>query len=157
MAATDDAVVEALNELLTAELTAINVYFVNAKLCESWGYAHLAKAMREASMEEMRDTETLMERILGLEGLPNLQRLGNFHVGENPLEQLSLALDIELGAAALMRTAIEVSEEHHDFATVALVGPMLLHEEEQAGWLRAQLELAEQLGEQAYLAQQIRE
>jgi bacterioferritin len=157
MAPRDEAVVEALNELLTAELTAVNQYFVHAKLLQSWGYEHLAKAMRDASIDEMKDAEILMERILTLDGLPNLQRLGNFHVGETPVEQLTLSLETEDLAAELMRKVIDAAEEHRDPATSALIGPMLLHEEDQAGWLRSQLELAEQLGESTYLAQQIRE
>ena len=92
---TNTRVVDLLNGLLTTELTAINQYFTHAKICESWGFERLAEKLREASMDEMKDAEALMDRVLELGGLPNLQRLGSFQVGETVAEQLQLALALE--------------------------------------------------------------
>src|SRR5215216_3452200 len=91
-------IVELLNEVLTAELTAINQYFVDAKMCANWGYDRLAEHMKEDSIDEMRDADALIERILYLDGVPNLQRLGSVRVGETVAEKLTLALDLEKAA-----------------------------------------------------------
>ena len=90
-----DDIIELLNEVLTAELTAINQYFVDAKMCQNWGYERLAKRFRDESIDEMKDADKLIERILYLDGLPNLQRLGTVRVGETPVEKLQLALELE--------------------------------------------------------------
>src|SRR6187399_1886996 len=91
-------IVELLNEVLTAELTAINQYFVDAKMCDNWGYERLGKHFREESIDEMKDADALIERVLFLEGVPNLQRLGTVRVGETVAEKLQLALDLEIEA-----------------------------------------------------------
>ena len=91
----DPAIIELLNDVLTGELTAINQYFVDAKMCSNWGYERLAKRFHDESIDEMKDAEHLVERILYLEGIPNLQRLGQVRVGETVQEKLRLALDLE--------------------------------------------------------------
>src|SRR5690606_2231808 len=102
----DADVIELLNEVLTAELTAINQYFVDAKMLSNWGYERLASKFREDSIDEMKDADELIERILYLDGVPNLQRLGTVRVGESAVEKLALALDVE-------REAIDASQPRH--------------------------------------------
>jgi bacterioferritin len=150
-----EAVVELLNEVLTAELTAINQYFVDAKMCENWGYAALAARIRADSIDEMGDAEKLIERILYLEGMPNLQRLGSVKVGETVPEKLSLALALETDAIRRLNQGIAVCTEVGDNGSRELLVTILEGEEEHADWLEAQLLLIEQLGEALYLAQQV--
>jgi bacterioferritin len=150
-----EAVVELLNEVLTAELTAINQYFVDAKMCENWGYAALAARIRADSIDEMGDAEKLIERILYLEGMPNLQRLGSVKVGETVPEKLSLALALETDAIRRLNQGIAVCTEAGDNGSRELLVTILEGEEEHADWLEAQLLLIEQLGEALYLAQQV--
>jgi bacterioferritin len=146
----------ALNEVLAIELMAINQYFVHAKACEHWGYERLAERFRNDSIEEMKDAEQLMDRVLQLGGLPNLQRLDPFQIGEVPKEQLELALELEEQAITTLLSAIEVTEQEGDPATNTFLRRLLLSEQEQVEWLETQLSLIEQLGEQLYLAQQVR-
>jgi bacterioferritin len=150
-------VVEVLNGLLSTELRAINQYFTHAKICESWGFERLAAKFREASMEEMRDAEAIMDRVLQLGGLPNLQRLDAFQVGEDVAEQLQLALALETQAAAQVREAVTACEEQGDQGTSTLLRTMLLDEEEQLAWVESQVELMNTLGTANYLSQQVRE
>ncbi len=150
------AVIELLNEVLTAELTAVNQYFVDAKMCENWGYAHLAAHVRADAMDEMRDAEALIERILYLDGVPNLQRLGTVRVGETVPEKLALALDVETEAITRLNRAIAACVEHGDNGSRELFEKILVGEEEHADWIESQLDLIQQVGEAHYLAQQIR-
>jgi len=149
-------IIEALNEILTAELTGINQYFVHAKMCGNWGYERLAEAIRKESMEEMRHAEELIERILFLEGLPNLQRLGKVKVGEKVAEQLKLDHELELEAVAKLNKAIALATEAGDNGSRDLFERILGSEEDHVNWLEAQLELIQQVGEENYLAQQMR-
>ena len=151
----NDAVIELLNEVLTAELTAVNQYFIDAKMCENWGYGRMAAHIREDSMDEMRDAEVLIERILYLEGLPNLQRLGQVRVGENVPEKLRLALDVERAAIERLNRGIAVCTQAADNGTREVLERILAGEEEHADWLEAQLGLIQQIGEANYLAQQL--
>jgi bacterioferritin len=148
-------VVELLNEVLTSELTAVNQYFAHAKLQEHWGFARLAAHTRDESMEEMRHAEAAIERILYLEGVPNLQRLGAVRVGETVLEQLRLDLDLEVEALTLYRRGIVLAERLEDHGTRELVVGLLRDEEEHADWLETQLNLIDSLGEANYLTQQL--
>ena len=150
-------VVELLNELLTLELTAINQYFVHGKMCENWGFVRLARKFREDAMAEMHDAEEIIERILMLEGVPNVQRLGSVVVGESAVEQLQLALETEKGALALLRQTILACDEESDDGTRIFLEKSVGEEEGHVDWLETQLELVRQVGEQNYLAQQIRE
>ena len=148
-------VVELLNEVLTAELTAINQYFVDAKMMANWGYGKLAEKFREDSIDEMRDAEKLTDRILYLDGMPNLQRLGTVRVGETVKEKLELALKVEQEAIERLNRAIEKSVAVGDNGSRDLFASILAGEEEHADWLETQLSVVAQIGENAYLAEQI--
>lgn len=151
----DDAVIELLNDVLTAELTAVNQYFVDAKMCENWGYGLLAAHIRADSVDEMRDAEALIERILYLEGLPNLQRLGTVRVGETVPEKLTLALQLETEAIGRLNAGIAACTRAGDNGSRHLLEKILAGEEDHADWLESQLELLGRLGEPLYLAQQV--
>lgn len=148
---------DALNEILTGELTSINQYFVHAKMCENWGYDRLAHKNREESMGEMKHADELIERILFLEGVPNMQRMEKVRVGETVPEQLKLDLQAEQVAIPRLNSAIALAVDVGDNTTRDLLEHILESEEEHVDWLESQLELIKQVGEQNYLAQQIRE
>jgi bacterioferritin len=150
-----DDIIELLNDVLTAELTAINQYFVDAKMYQNWGFQRLAKRFRDESIDEMHDADKLIERILYLEGLPNLQRLGTVRVGETPVEKLQLALDLEHEAIGRLNRGIARCVELADNGSRELLEEILVGEESHADWLEAQLELVRQLGDANYLAQHI--
>ena len=153
----DPAVVELLNEVLTGELTAVNQYFLDARMYDNWGLAALGKKFYEDSIDEMKDADELIERILYLDGMPNLQRLGAVRVGETPVEKLTLALDVEKEAIARLNRGIALTAERADNGSRELLAEILVGEEEHADWLESQLALVDQLGEGLYLAQQIRD
>lgn len=152
-----DQVIDLLNEVLTGELTAINQYFIHARMCENWGYERLWRKVRAESIDEMKHADTLIGRILYLEGLPNLQRLGKVNVGQTVLEQLTLDLDIEKAAIARVNSGIELCRSLGDNGSRELLEKILVSEEEHADWLEKQLTLISQLGAENYLAQQVRE
>jgi bacterioferritin len=145
-------VIDALNGLIATEMRAVNQYFVHAKCAEHWGYPKLASRFREISMEEMRDIEAYMERVLLLDGLPNLQRLDAFVVGETVPEQLDAAIALEEGAVVQLKAAITLCEELDDIGTAELLRPKVADEETQLDWLRTQRTLVDTLGEALYLA-----
>ncbi|MGH7899468.1 MAG: bacterioferritin [Candidatus Binatia bacterium] len=147
--------IEALNDVLTGELTGVNQYFVHAKMCDNWGYERLAEADRKESIEEMKHAEELIERILFLEGVPNMQRLGKVKVGETVPEQLKLDLGLEVEAVAKLNKAIALAVELADNGSRDLLEDILESEENHVNWLEAQLELIKQVGEENYLAQQM--
>jgi bacterioferritin len=148
-------IVELLNEVLTAELTAVNQYFVHAKMCDNWGYDRLAKHHRDESIGEMKDAEALIERILYLEGVPNLQRLGTVMVGETVPEQLRLDLELERDAIVRLNAGIAECTAAGDNGTRELLEDILEGEEEHADWLETQQHLVAEVGEAHYLAQHI--
>jgi bacterioferritin len=150
-------VLDALNDILTAELTAINQYWVHAKMCDNWGYERLEHKIREESIDEMKHADEIIERILFLEGVPNVQRYGKISVGESVKEQLELDLQMELAAVERFRKAIALCREETDEATAELLEHMLVSEEKHVDWLETQLELIGQVGLNHYLSQQIRE
>jgi len=149
-------ILEALNDILTGELTGINQYFVHAKMCENWGYERLAEVNRKESIGEMKHADELIERILFLEGVPNLQRLGKVKVGERVPEQLKLDRELEIDAVGKLNKAIALAAEVGDNGTRELLEDLLDSEEEHVDWLETQLELLKQVGEENYLAQQMR-
>lgn len=153
----DPAIIEALNECLTAELTAINQYYVHYKMCENWGYARMAKAKREESIDEMRDADAVIERILYLGGVPNMQRLNAIQVGESVAEQHKLDLELEMAHVKRLNEAIVLCLEKGDAGTRELLEHTLKGEEKAVDWLEAQLGIIEEIGEKKYLAEQIRE
>ena len=152
-----DQVIEALNNVLTAELTAINQYWVHARMCENWGYRRLWKKVRDESLGEMKHADQLIERILYLEGIPNLQRLGKVNVGQIVPEQLRLDLEVEKSAIRMLNGAIELCRSLGDNGSRELLEGILVAEEAHTNWIEAQLTLIDQAGEAHYLAQQIRD
>jgi bacterioferritin len=152
----DDKVVELLNELLTNELTAINQYFIHAKMCENWGYERLAHKLRDESIDEMKHADIVISRILFLEGIPNLQRLHKLRVGETVKEQLESDLQVEYSAIAFLNQGIVAARTANDTASEELMRNILVSEEEHTDWIETQLELIRQVGEQNYLTQQIK-
>ena len=150
-----EEVLSLLNQLLTNELTAINQYFIHAKMCENWGYARLASKFREESIDEMKHADQIISRILFLEGIPNLQALHKLRVGETPKEQLESDLQLEYAAIAFLNKGVEAARGAHDNATKDLLEKILVSEEAHTDWIETQLELIRQVGEQNYLAQQI--
>jgi bacterioferritin len=152
----DEQVIEFLNQVLTAELTAINQYFLDAKMFDNWGYVHLGEKFRSESIGEMNDADRLIERILYLDGHPNVQRLGTIGIGETAQEKLTLALDLERMAIDRLNRGIALSVERGDNGSRDLLEDILEGEEDHADWLETQLTLIDQLGEAHYLAQQIR-
>lgn len=148
----DREIVELLNEQLTAELTAINQYFLHAKMQENWGYAKLAKHTRDESIEEMRHAEWLSERILFLEGLPNYQRLGTLNVGQTVPEQFRADMQIELEVIPRLQRGITLMRERGDTTSANLFEKILADEEEHIDYLETQLELVDTLGEALYLS-----
>ena len=153
----DPQIIEALNEVLTAELTAINQYFIHAKMCENWGYQRLYKKKREESIGEMKDADAIMERILYLDGIPNMQRLFPVRVGEDPIEQHRLDLTVETEAIKRLNDAIALCREKGDNGTRHLLEGILQGEEAGADWLEAQLHIVEEIGKEQYLGEQIRD
>ena len=149
-------VIELLNEVLTAELTAVNQYFLDAKMFDNWGYERLGQRFRDESIGEMKDADELIERILYLEGHPNLQRLGTVRVGETTPEKLTLGLDLERQAIVRLNRGIALCVAQDDNGTRELLEEILTGEEDHADWIETQLELVRQLGDAHYLAQQVR-
>ncbi len=152
----DPRVIDLLNEVLTAELTAINQYFVHAEMSDNWGYEHRYQQVRKEAMSEMKHAEKLIERILYLEGVPNVQRLGKILIGETVREQLDSDLALERDAVARLNAGIRTCREVGDNGSRLLLEEILESEEEHINWLEAQLALIAQTGEQNYLSEQIR-
>jgi bacterioferritin len=153
----NDKILELLNDILTNELVAINQYFLHAKLCQQWGYQRLAKFIRSESIEEMRHAEWLVDRVLFLEGLPNLQRMGKVNVGQTVAEQLSLDVEIERNSVKTLNDGIELCRSLGDNGSRELLERILIDSEKHLDWIETQLELIKQVGEANYLSQQIKE
>jgi bacterioferritin len=151
----DPKVIEALNEVLTAELTAINQYFIHHKMCENWGYQRLSKKKKEESIGEMKHADSIIERILYFDGIPNMQRLSPIRVGENPIEQHKLDLAVETEAIDRLNRSIALCREKSDNGSRELLESILESEEESADWLEAQLHIVDEIGAERYLAEQI--
>ena len=152
----DPKIIELLNEVLTNELTAVNQYFLHARICENWGYERLWKKVRAESIDEMKHADEIIERVLYLDGMPNVQRLGKVNIGETVPEQLRLDLELERKALGVLNAGIETCRKAGDNGSAELLEHILEDEEEHANWLEAQLELIEQVGLQNYLAQQVK-
>jgi bacterioferritin len=151
----DREVVESLNEILTAELTAVNQYFIHSRMCENWGYKRLAKQKYEESIGEMKDADRVIKRILYLEGVPNMQRLSPILAGEDAVEQHRLDLELERAAIARYNKAIALCVSKGDNGTRDLLEDILRGEEHGADWLESQLHIVEEIGKERYLAEQI--
>ena len=151
----DAKVIEFLNKALYNELTAINQYFLHAKMLKNWGLKELAEHEYKASIDEMKHADALAERILFLDGLPNFQALGKLRIGEDPRELLECDLALELEAVPLLREAIAHCETVGDYVSRKLFADILDSEEEHIDWLETQLSLIQRIGEANYLAQQL--
>lgn len=149
----DDAVLELLNEQLTSELTAINQYFLHAKMQANWGYTKLAEHTKAESIEEMHHAEQITERILFLEGLPNYQRMFSLRVGQTVREQFEADLAVEMEVVARLRPGIGMCRDKGDITTANLFERILANEEDHIDYLETNLELMGKLGEQLYLSQ----
>ncbi len=148
-------IVELLNEVLTAELTAINQYFVHAKMCGHWGFERLAEHIRDESIDEMKHAEALVDRVLYFDGVPNLQRLWTLRIGETVEEQFRNDLELEYGAVERLNNGIAAAVAAGDNGTRHLLEEILVSEEEHIDWLETQLEAIGQVGIQQYLAEQL--
>jgi len=151
----DPEIIELLNEVLTAELTAINQYFIHAKMNDNWGYKRLAKKFYDESIDEMKDAEKIIERILFLDGVPNLQRLGTVAVGETVPEQLALDLQVEIAAIERYNRGVALAVAKADNGTRELLEHRLVDEEHHLDWIETQLKLLSDVGVEHYLAQHI--
>jgi bacterioferritin len=151
----DEQVIGLLNEVLTAELTAVNQYFLDAKMFDNWGYSRLSSRFRSESIDEMKDAEELIERILYLDGHPNVQRLGTIKIGETASEKFALALQLEKEAIDRLNRGIALSVDRADNGSRELLEKILVGEEEHADWLETQLALISSIGDATYLGQQI--
>ncbi len=152
----DSKVIDALNEILTGELTAINQYFLHARMAKNWGYERIAAKVWAESIDEMKHAQALTDRILFLEGIPNLQKLGKLNIGETIEEQFQADLALEFQAMTNLKAAIKVCFEAADHTTRELFEHILADEENHVDWLEAQLGLIKDLGRTAYLAEQIK-
>ena len=151
----DKKIIEILNDVLTSELTAINQYFVHAEMCDNWGYDRLHHEIRKHSIGEMKHAEELIERILFLEGVPNVQRLGKINIGETVPEMFKVDHALEMDAVKRLNDGIETCRVADDNNSRHLLEEILEDEEEHIDWIEAQMALIEQVGAQNYLAQQI--
>jgi bacterioferritin len=149
-------VIDVLNEVLSAELVGINQYFLHAKMCKQWGFLRLAEIVHKESIDEMKHADQLVERILFLEGLPNLQKLGRVRVGQTVGEQFALDLELERDAVARLNRAIALCVAAGDNTSRDLLEDILESEEQHLDWLETQLGLLKHLGEKPYLAEQLR-
>ena len=148
-------IIDFLNEALAAEVTAINQYFVNSKVCEDWGWDRLAAKMREESIEEMHDAEKLMDRILYLDGMPRLESLSSVRAGKTVEEQMENDRLLEVAAIERYRRGVALAEQHGDVGTRELLEHLLVGEEEHLDWIETQQSAIADIGIQNYLQAQI--
>jgi bacterioferritin len=151
----DAKVIELLNRALYNELTAINQYFLHAKMLKNWGLKELAEREYHESIDEMKHADKLSERILFLDGLPNFQALGKLRIGENPREVMTCDLALEYEALPVLREAIAHCEQINDYVSRKLFADILESEEEHIDWLETQLSLMDRLGDALYLQAKI--
>jgi bacterioferritin len=151
----DPKIVDHLNDALTLELSVVNTYFLHARMLDSWGFPKLGKVFYDLSIDEMRDADTLITRILFFEGHPNIQRLHSLRVGEDAEEMLRLALEGEIGAVAQFNAAAKECHALGDHGTASLFEAMVLDEEKHADWFEGQIEAIMRIGLPQYLAQQV--
>ncbi|APJ03712.1 bacterioferritin [Silvanigrella aquatica] len=153
----DAQVIKALNEVLTGELTAINQYFLHARMCKNWGYNRIADYTYKESIEEMKHAQTLLDRVLFLEGIPNLQKLDKLNIGETVKEQFESDLALEYIAVERLKKGIDICISARDHTSREILEDILEDEEEHIDWLEAQLGLIKDIGYENYLSQQLHE
>lgn len=151
-----EGIIELLNKILTADLTAINQYFVHAKMCANWGYERLHHKVRERSFDEMKDADELIEHILYLEGVPNVQRLGTVHVGETVPEQLKVDLQAEQEMLKVLSEGIAHCAKVGDYTTRHMLEDMAEDVDDHIDWIETQMESIKQVGLENYLSEQIK-
>ncbi|MGZ8200109.1 MAG: bacterioferritin [Methylosarcina sp.] len=151
----DKKVIEFLNKVLTNELTAINQYFLHARMYKNWGFGKLNERIYHESIDEMKLADSLIERILFLEGLPNLQNLDKLLIGENPEEMLECDLKLEQTAILLLKEAVAYCESAQDYISRDIFNHILKSEEEHIDWLETQLEIIQSIGLPNYLQSQL--
>ncbi len=149
------AVIDALNTVLTKELTAINQYFLHARMLQNWGLEKLGRLEYKASIDEMKHADELIKRILFLEGLPNLQKLDRIRIGQTVQEVMEADLEVENEAVPHLKKCIKLAEQDSDYVTRDLFLHILSSEEEHVDWLETQLSLLKQVGVQNYIQSQI--
>ena len=152
-----EGVIDRLNAVLTNDLTAIHQYFAQAEIVRNWGFQRVAEKLNDLSMDEMRDAQKLMRQILYLEGLPNVQRLGQIKIGQSVHEDLQVDLDTEVAALETLREAVAHCQRVGDVGTRELLEDMVRDEEEHIDWFETQMETIKQVGIEHYLAQNIRD
>ncbi len=153
----DPKIIEVLNQVLKAELTAINQYFLHSEMCENWGYERLEKIIRKESIGEMKHAEAVMERILLLDGTPDMSDMFKIHVGRTVKEQMESDLQLEYDAVKRLNDGINLCRAANDSGSRELLEHILTEEEEHIDYLEAQLHAIQEVGLQNYLAQQIRD
>ena len=151
-----EGVIDLLNRILTVDLTAINQYFVHAKMCDNWGYERLHHQVRQRSFDEMRDVEALVKHILYLESVPNMQRLGTVTIGETVPEQFEVDLASEKEMLTLLTEGVTHCARVEDYTTRHLLEDMLKDVDEHIDWIETQQELIKQVGLERYLSEQIK-
>ncbi len=147
-------IIDILNDVLTAELTGINQYFLHSRMCGNWGFVQLEQFLRKESIDEMKHADRIITRILFLEGVPNVQRLGKINIGETVPEQMASDISLERDAIGRLNRGIELAVKVGDNATRSLLEDILVSEEEHLDWIETQQSLVETLGLQNYLARQ---
>ena len=151
----NQAIIDALNTILTGELTAINQYFLHARMLENWGLAHIGKLEYKASIDEMKHADELIRRILFLDGLPNLQRMNKILIGQDVKEVIECDLKVEYAALTHLKDFIALAEKEADYVSRDLFLRILASEEHHVDWLETQLGLIERVGVQNYIQSQI--
>ena len=148
-------IIELLNQALTFELTLVNQYFLNARMLDNWGFPKLGKVFYDLSIGEMKDADEYIQRVLMFDGHPNVQKLNNISIGENPLEMLQLSFDGEVAAVAMFNQLAQEAHDLGDHATALVFEQAAQDEEEHADWFEAQLDAIKVTGKENYFAQQV--
>jgi bacterioferritin len=151
----NDEVIALLNDVLCAELTAINQYFIHGMMCKNWHYKKLAEIGRKESIEEMNHAQEIIDRILYLDGKPNMQKYLKVNAGKTIPEQFDFDLDLERGAVERYNRGIELAREKGDNGTRALLEKLLMNEEQHIDWIEGQIQQIQDMGLDNYLAQQV--
>lgn len=151
----DAKVIQQLNKVLTLKLTAINQYFLHARMYRNWGFENLNATIYKASINEMKHADDIIERILFLEGMPNLQELGKLYIGEDPREMIELDHKVQFQDINAIRDAVVICETHKDYVTRDMLNQILDSQEEHLDWLETQIDLMSRLGNELYLQSQV--